>query len=75
MTIERLPDVSPAAEAFFEACQERGYPVSADLNGAQSEGVSWYDRNIVGGAVSRRPTPISGRSCRGPISPCTPACW
>jgi choline dehydrogenase len=50
LNIERLPDVSPAAEAFFEACQERGYPVSADLNGAESEGVCWYDRNIVDGA-------------------------
>ena len=49
LTIERIPKVSPAAKAFFEACQDRGYPVSADLNGARSEGVSWYDRNIVGG--------------------------
>lgn len=49
MTIERAPQVHPAAEAFFQACKERGYPVSDDLNGAQSEGVCWYDRNIVAG--------------------------
>lgn len=49
MTIERATDIHPAAEAFFRACEQHGYPVSDDLNGAQSEGVCWYDRNIVAG--------------------------
>lgn len=49
MIIEGAPQVHPTAEAFFQACKERGYPVSDDLNGAQSEGVCWYDRNIVAG--------------------------
>jgi choline dehydrogenase len=49
LTIERIADPHPAAVAFYQACKERGYPVSDDLNGAQSEGVCWYDRNIVAG--------------------------
>jgi choline dehydrogenase-like flavoprotein len=49
LTIERATEIHPAAEAFFEACEQREYPVSDDLNGAQSEGICWYDRNIVAG--------------------------
>jgi choline dehydrogenase len=40
----------PIATAFVDACKDFGYPLSDDLNGSQSEGVCWYDRNIVGGA-------------------------
>src|SRR5262249_27772859 len=46
--------------------KERGYPVSDDLNGAQSEGVCWYDRNIVAGqrqsAADAYLRPITDRS-------------
>jgi choline dehydrogenase len=49
LTVQRATNPHPAAEAFFEACRERGYPVSDDLNGAQPEGVCWFDQNIVGG--------------------------
>jgi choline dehydrogenase len=41
--------VHPAARACFEAFRECGYPVSADLNGADAEGVNWYDLNVVDG--------------------------
>ncbi|WP_186296419.1 GMC family oxidoreductase N-terminal domain-containing protein [Mycobacterium tilburgii] len=46
---ECAPEVHPAAAAFFQACKECGHPVSDDLNGAQSEGVCWYDRDTVAG--------------------------
>jgi choline dehydrogenase len=49
LTVQPTSRPHPAAEAFFEACRERGYPVSADLNGAQPEGVCWFDQNIVDG--------------------------
>jgi choline dehydrogenase len=49
LTVQRTTNPHPAAEAFFEACQERGYPISADLNGTQSEGVGWFDQNIIDG--------------------------
>jgi choline dehydrogenase len=65
VTIERAAEAHPAAEAFFQACKERGYPVSDDLNGGQSEGICWYDRNIVAGqrqsAADAYLRPILGR--------------
>jgi choline dehydrogenase len=39
----RPASIHPAARASFEAFQELGYPVSADLNGADAEGVAWYE--------------------------------
>jgi choline dehydrogenase len=45
----------PAAVAFFDAVQELGYPVSADLNDAEPEGVCWYERNIVDGVRQSAP--------------------
>jgi choline dehydrogenase len=39
----------PASAAFIEAVQERGYPVSADLNGADAEGVARYELTVAGG--------------------------
>ena len=41
--------VHPAARACFEAFRELGYPVSADLNGAQAEGVAWDEITAVDG--------------------------
>ena len=49
LTVEPNANPHPAAEAFFAACRERGYPVSDDLNGAHTEGVCWFDQNIVDG--------------------------
>ena len=39
----------PASPAFIEAVQELGYPVSADLNGADAEGVARYELTVTGG--------------------------
>jgi choline dehydrogenase len=65
LPVHHATNPHPAAEAFFAACQERGYPVSTDLNGAQSEGVGWFDQNIVNGkresAADAYLRPILGR--------------
>jgi choline dehydrogenase len=42
--------VHPVARAFFAAVQECGYPVSDDLNGADAEGVAWYELTVADGA-------------------------
>ena len=42
--------IHPAALAFIEAVQELGYPVSADLNGADPEGVARYESTVAEGA-------------------------
>jgi choline dehydrogenase len=42
--------IHPAAQVFTEAVQECGYPVSADLNGADAEGVARYELTVTGGA-------------------------
>lgn len=39
----------PAAVDCLAAFNELGYPYSADLNGADQEGASWYEMNIVDG--------------------------
>jgi choline dehydrogenase len=49
LIVEPNVNPHPAAEAFFAACRERGYPVSHDLNGFHTEGVCWFDQNIVDG--------------------------
>jgi choline dehydrogenase len=49
MRPERVaPDV-PAARAALSALQGLGYPVSADLNGAEAEGVAWNEVTIADG--------------------------
>jgi choline dehydrogenase len=42
--------IHPTARAFVEAVQEGGYPVSADLNGADAEGVARYELTVTDGA-------------------------
>ena len=37
---------NPTSAAFIEACQELGYPATADFNGPQMEGVGWHHVNI-----------------------------
>ena len=39
----------PAAVACLQAFRELGYPVTADLNGADQEGPAWYETNVVDG--------------------------
>jgi choline dehydrogenase len=42
--------LNPLAQAFFEAVQECGYPASADLNGAEDEGVAAHELTVADGA-------------------------
>ena len=42
-------NVHPVASALAEALEQLGYPIVADLNGADSEGVSWPELNVVNG--------------------------
>ncbi len=51
--------IHPAALAFIEAVQELGYPVSADLNGADPEGVARYELTVQAGDLRR---PVHGRA-------------
>ena len=44
--LERGPAVSPLHDAFFEAVQQAGYPLTDDVNGQRQEGFSKFDRNI-----------------------------
>jgi choline dehydrogenase len=39
----------PTASAFFDAVRERGFPVSADLNGAEPEGVARWELTVADG--------------------------
>lgn len=40
---------SPLHQAFIEAGQQAGHPLSADVNGFQQAGVSFFDKNIASG--------------------------
>jgi choline dehydrogenase len=42
--------IHPTAQAFYEAVQERGYPVTADFNGAEAGGVGWWELSVTDGA-------------------------
>ena len=46
LVLERGPATSPLFAAFFEAVQEAGYELTADLNGFRQEGFAAFDRNI-----------------------------
>ena len=46
LVLERGPSQNPLIEAFFEACQQAGYPLTADVNGYQQEGFARFDRNV-----------------------------
>ena len=37
---------NPLFEAFFEAAQEAGYPLTDDVNGYRQEGFARFDRNV-----------------------------
>jgi choline dehydrogenase len=49
MRPERVASDIPAARAALRALQGLGYPVSADLNGAEAEGVAWNEVTIADG--------------------------
>ena len=46
LVLERGPATSPLFQAFFEAVQQAGYPLTDDVNGYRQEGFAAFDRNI-----------------------------
>jgi choline dehydrogenase len=46
LVVERGPASSPLFAAFFEAAQQAGYELTADVNGERQEGFAPFDRNI-----------------------------
>ena len=44
--LERGPAHGPLFDAFFEAVQQAGYPLTDDVNGRQQEGFARFDRTI-----------------------------
>jgi choline dehydrogenase len=49
LTMTRGAVTNPLFDAFFEAVQEAGYPLTADVNGYQQEGFAPFDANLVRG--------------------------
>jgi choline dehydrogenase len=49
LVLERGPASSPLFGAFFEAVQQAGYQLTADVNGWRQEGFAPFDRNIHSG--------------------------
>jgi len=47
--LERGPAENPLFDAFLEAAQQAGYPLTSDVNGYQQEGFARFDRNIKNG--------------------------
>jgi choline dehydrogenase len=46
LVLERGPATNPLFQAFFEAVQQAGYPLTDDVNGYRQEGFAPFDRNI-----------------------------
>ena len=46
LVLERGPAKGPLFDAFFEAVQQAGYPLTDDVNGYRQEGFAPFDRNI-----------------------------
>ena len=46
LVLERGPATNPLFEAFFDAVQQAGYPLTDDVNGYRQEGFAKFDRNI-----------------------------
>ncbi len=42
-------NIHPVARVLADALEQLGYPIAADLNGADCEGVSWPELNVVNG--------------------------
>jgi len=49
LKLERGPADGPLFEAFFTACEQAGYPMTADVNGYMQEGFAAFDRNVFRG--------------------------
>jgi choline dehydrogenase len=49
LKLERGPAETPLFDAFFEAVQQAGYPLTDDVNGERQEGFAKFDRNIYRG--------------------------
>ncbi|HET9719607.1 MAG TPA: choline dehydrogenase, partial [Solirubrobacteraceae bacterium] len=49
LKLERGPATNPLFEAFFEAVQEAGHPLTSDVNGFRQEGFAAFDRTIYRG--------------------------
>ena len=65
LILERGPASSPLFGAFFEAVQQAGFALTADVNGYRQEGFAPFDRNIFRGrrlsAARAYLHPIMGR--------------
>jgi choline dehydrogenase len=46
LVLERGPAKGPLFDAFFEAVQQAGYPLTDDVNGYKQEGFAKFDRNV-----------------------------
>ncbi|HEV7847466.1 MAG TPA: choline dehydrogenase [Thermoleophilaceae bacterium] len=49
LVLERGPAQGPLFDAFFEAVQQAGYPLTDDVNGYRQEGFAAFDRNVHNG--------------------------
>ncbi|MEV0348077.1 choline dehydrogenase [Nonomuraea sp. NPDC050680] len=49
LMLERGPAKGPLFEAFFEAVQQAGHPLTDDVNGFRQEGFAAFDRNVFRG--------------------------
>jgi choline dehydrogenase len=49
LTLARGPARNPLFQAFFQAVQQAGYPLTDDVNGYRQEGFAAFDRNIYRG--------------------------
>src|SRR4051812_46962120 len=65
LVLERGPATNPLFQAFFEAVQQAGYPLTDDVNGYRQEGFARFDRNIRNGrrlsAARAYLPPVMGR--------------
>lgn len=59
LRVSRGKTKHPLHQAFLEAAQQAGYPLTEDMNGYQQEGFGWMDMTIHEGSA-RPPTPIPG---------------
>jgi choline dehydrogenase len=46
LVLERGPASNPLFDAFFEAVQQAGHPLTDDVNGRKQEGFARFDRNV-----------------------------
>jgi choline dehydrogenase-like flavoprotein len=73
LMLETGPCRNPLFNAFFEAVQQAGYPLTDDVNGYRQEGFAPFDRNVYRGRRwSAAPgTPGNTRPCASTTSPPT----